>query len=220
MDNSRFRQRLIGAAVLVLLAVIFLPMILSGEDDPRNDTGKSGAQDAGVKTLVMRLDSRHRVTSVSLLGEQPPPAPTATVEDQGVVLPASPVTQGAPEAVNAPVTDVVSSPAVASEPATTAVASPAPATAPTPETVTEEPQRAWVIQSGSFTDEQNARQLLGDMQKKGFASILLKQEKDGETQFKIRLGPYDDESEARAMADQVRAAGFNSRVIRIKRWKR
>lgn len=218
MDNSRFRQRLIGAAVLVVLAVIFLPMILSGEDDPRNDTSQDGAQDAGMKTLVMRLDSRHRVSSVSLLGDEPPPVAAAQAEALPLPSPVAPPDQDglAADVAPAPAADVAQGVTATASP----VPTPASVTATVGDAATEEPQRAWVIQSGSFTNEQNAKQLLGEMQHKGFASILLKQEKDGVTHYKIRLGPYDDEAEARKMADQVRGAGFNSRVVRIKRWKR
>lgn len=212
MERTRFNQRLIGAFVLVLLAVILLPMILSGEDDPRSEASDEANRHHGMKTLVMRLDDRHRVTQVSVLGESAPALP-------------------APPAANAPPVEIPAGVPVV-EPAAVAQVPVQQEAAPTPETpagqpaVTEKvaepeaPQVVWVVQAGSFTSEENASALHAGLQKKGFASILVIQEKDGAPVYKIRVGPYDDEAAARAVADDMQAAGFKARVTRFKRWKR
>lgn len=231
MDASRFRQRLIGAFILMVLAVIFLPMILSGRDDARlTDTMTANGQGA-MKTMIMSLDNRHRVTEVKVIGGKQPvlpssnttamqPSPvtaTQTGDSNGAVgsVPlAGPVVAQTPSAAPA---DGVTLP---EHPPVTDAAKAQSQDLPAASNQAEPVARAWIVQAGSFTDENNAKQLHTRIAQKGFASLLVKLELEGKTIYKVRLGPFEEERAAQEMAQQLSGAGFQCKVKSIRRWKK
>lgn len=154
------KQRLVGAIVLMALAVIFLPMLLDGSGTP--------------ETLDVEVEIPER-------GEKPEsrfeePDVTAGLDD--------PVEGGETE----------------SEP---------------PETVTDDVDAesgtdvaavtGWVVQVGSFTRESNALVLRDRLRDDDYAAFVQKGESDGNTVWRVRVGPVPEESEAREIAQQLEA---------------
>jgi DedD protein len=128
--DSPLKQRLIGAAVLAALAIIFLPMLLKGPDVKEPDAAQvpltmPGAPDQAFSTheLPLTVPDTH-TPSGGVLGMDTKPSPRPDAN----VAPAPATTNGAPAAA----TDTGTYPTVA----------PVPAPAPTPVPTTASPTLA------------------------------------------------------------------------------
>ncbi len=75
MENSGLKQRLIGAAVLIILAVIFVPMLLDGESPTTiTETNIPPKPDGKFSSKIIPLDE----ITQPVLPETPPAASSAT----------------------------------------------------------------------------------------------------------------------------------------------
>jgi DedD protein len=178
MEES-LKQRLVGAAVLVGLAVIFVPMLIDDrvEQQPRieeTNIPPPPTPEAGEFTSrIVPLEPVQPVTP-------PPPADTSTAEPP----PPMPATPAEPAPSKA-VPDVPSVPTDGSE-----VGVPT-----TPKPVAAGVQ-AWVVQLGSFASEKNARDLEARLQKEGYAAFVEKLDAADGPKFRVRVGPELDRNEA------------------------
>ena len=55
---------------------------------------------------------------------------------------------------------------------------------------------AWIVQLGSFTDEENAESLNKELRKAGYPSFVEPLKKDGKISYRVRVGPEIKRSEA------------------------
>lgn len=213
------KQRVIGALVLVSLAVIFVPMLF---DEPHSK----------------------RSTQVIPLPEEPPFPEVEPVEEQDIQQPSyyleEPSGQSQPEPIIEPVDDEPQNVAQDSktaepvaEPEETAP-QPAPKPEPAPEPVAAEPaskpsqpeaeapadeeynrslEGAWVVQLGSFGNADNARRLRDNARKEGYSSHLQTVSRGDSTLTRVFCGPFADKSEAeRAKKALDGMFGLNSLV--------
>ena len=212
MDAS-VKQRLIGAAVLVVLAVIFLPMVFDGGDETQSES-----IDLGIPAEPAR-DFETRVVPLDPPASAPVPAPDAN----GIVT----VDANAPDRV-----DAMAGTADAPEPAASTTASPAPVASPaaTPAATTAntasvpvppaptsaseatpvEPAVAggrYAVSFGSYANAANARALASSLVKGGIAARAEDVEVNGKPGMRVRAGPYAD----RAQAEKVR---LQARTVR------
>lgn len=192
--NQRLRQRLWGAAVLIAILVIVLPLILDG----------SGSE------------SQYR--RVERLREEPP----RVIDAAGRPLPSAPVSER--PAVDVPVADVPVSDvpvsdvprpenlSVESSPSDTRIHvgdDPPPGyyvtgpgdTEPSSE-ATSDVLTAWVVQAGSFSEQANALAVRDRLRRAGFPSFVTEAD-DGRTLFRVRVGPMIDAFRAAATRDAV-----------------
>jgi cell division septation protein DedD len=164
--DSRLKQRLIGAAVLVALAVIFLPMLVKGP-----------APDSGVSDLSLRV----------------PEAPTSAFRtvDLPLVTPAQ-----APEAgaLGAPTGDDGALPTVdtGAVEADGDVAGPA-AAEPLPPTVAG---GDYVVHYGSFATAADAQAVLRQLAQAQLTGYAEAHTLNGRAAQRVRLGPYATRAEA------------------------
>lgn len=199
MDNL-VKQRVVGAVVLVALAVIFIPIFLEGPDD-----------EAGPRSLDIPqpLQEMHegRIEDLEPLEVPPEPVTTVVIGEPGASAPepsaAAPnakVPSSGPTA--APEPQPVQEPALApAPPATTA-----PATAP----VTS----GWVVQVGAFGQEANAIGLRDRLRKAGHSAFVERVSVDGAAVYRVRVGPYSERPEAEALLPALsRDAGLQGRVM-------
>jgi DedD protein len=171
--ETRLKQRLVGAVVLVALAVIFVPMILTGPEDDESLVEQG------------RIPPKPEAPMVTEMPEplsEPFPGPTSP---ERVV-----VTKGAPETKEpAP----AESPAAVSESATD-VQEPLPEEEPT------EGLSGWVVQVGSFTQEENALRLRDRLREKDYAAFVERiRGGDGKIVYRVRVGPEVERSRAEAV---------------------
>jgi DedD protein len=173
--DQKLKQRLVGAVVLISLAVIFIPIILEGPDDEWSPHTQGMPEPP-------KIDYRAQI-------ELPPPD-------------AGPSPRPAPAVVE-PVAEEAAEPEPAAgesaAEAVVAVPEPMPPTAaPVPATVV--PADAWLIQVGSFSLQPNALGLRNRLQQAGFEAILQDvKTPSGEITYRVLVGPLDD----RATADKL-----------------
>jgi len=183
--EQTLKQRLIGAVVLVSLAVIFIPIILEGPDDewtPRSHSLPDKPQ------LDYRADMDLVLPPAAQEDQQPPAAEAAispASTEQAVVEPARPVA-----VPPVPVTK----PARIDETTKPAVKPPASPVSKTP--------RGWFVQVGSFGQEMNAKGLQDRLAADGYKVLLLEIEIGKKHAYRVLVGP----SASRAAAEKLAAS--------------
>ena len=173
--NERMKQRLVGAVVLVSLAVIFIPMLLDGGDEggmPMFGSNIPEQPDYHFEPLDIPLEPVEPIAEEKpLLLEKPEPAPAAETESEPE--PAEPSQQAgasAPEPAVPPAQEKKeASPPVASD--------------------TGEEGVAWVVQVGSFSQSENALALRDKLRGAGFTAFVEKLTLDGARVYRVRIGP-------------------------------
>lgn len=199
MDLS-LKQRLLGAAVLIALAVIVVPMILSGSA-PHN------ADEMQVSNLAIPpapdREFQNRVLNVDPAKPAPgtPAVETITTVDTGAAPapePASPSTpppQAAP-AATAPVVAVAKPPASpAPPPVRESVAKPDPGQAAS---------GRFYVNLGVYATAGNARDLVATLKKDGFAAATEASEVQGKPAQRVQVGPFATRAAAEASRLRIR----------------
>lgn len=182
------RVRVIGALVLVAIAVLLVPLIFSKRE--LRDTTRV-APDAGTDTQVV-------VTELDRAGSD-------DNRRDGIPPPISPVAFP-PDVVTTPVT----APVTATEPADDKLSARSPSQK---ETGTPPPAHAdrWYVQMGVFAQGANAERLKTRLQQAGFETAGIESAEGGRK--RVRIGPYDAAADARtAMATIERKTGLRGVV--------
>lgn len=191
------KKRLIGAAVLASLAVIFVPMLF--EEPPSEPPAlpplpsKPPANDFASDML------RDEIPAVTPLQ----PAPEPQVPDDVVDADNGNLALPDPEPAEPTPTVTAQTPP---EPVAKPVAPPAPKI--------RAGLTAWVVQVGSFSSQENAERLVSKLREAGmptpdpeFVDIR------GKRYYRVRVGPVIEKSEAEGMLDKVKAlSGTNPKV--------
>jgi DedD protein len=202
--DPQLKQRLVGAAVLVALAVIFVPTFLHTSRPasvavqrdiapmPADQFSDSAASDGPeLEPLVVSEIDKGLDASADALEEQVAPAAGKTTDLAALQAPAAPV-------------DVPD----ASPP--TAVPTDAPVTVPLNPVAGE-----WTIQLGSFASEGNANGLLAKLQKAGFPAFLAPLERDDRRSYRVRVGQASTREDAeRLHARLAQTLGYTGMVVR------
>jgi DedD protein len=216
MDRG-LKERLIGAAVLVALGAWLIPLILDG---PRIDpTGESvglelpGAGQPGpLRTQTIRLDEPAESQLERVAAEPVRPAatagPPAAGETQPVAIAPEPARASATTPAGETTTDrVVEQRASASTagPALQTAAASAPRPAPA--------AGDWMVQLGSFGEEENARRLTERVSGYGYSAEISPHRAGGRTMHRVRIGPYETRPRAEAVVSALSAHGFVAQVV-------
>ena len=176
--NEQIKQRLVGAVVLVSLAVIFIPMLLDGGENssmPRFGSNIPQQPEFDFEPLEIPLQSPAAETERPQVIDKP---------EQST----PPVASAPPKASSepAPVKPVPDKPLVAKpEPTREAPKEAADAIKPT---ANGEPI-AWVLQVGSFSQSANALALRDKLRQNGFTAFVEKYRDAGNTSYRVRVGP-------------------------------
>ena len=185
--ESGLKQRIIGALVLVAAAVIFLPMLLSGQDE--------------TERVEVEVPAEPVMDDSPLLTAQPPslpePVPVPRIPEPMVDTPA---------VVAEPV-----APAPVSEPAAPAV-TPAPAdAAPTPPSAAA--QGGWVVQQGSFSSQDNAEGLRKTLAEQGYNAYVRAASVDGKRIVRVYVGPVATRDAANRIRDELERRHQNKGMV-------
>lgn len=208
------KQRLVGAAALAALAVVFLPMVF-------DDTGVS-EDGSGGPWIPPRPPE--------LSGPQFAPLTEAEIK-RGARLPSLPIdstpddpgsTGDTGRPAQPPATDTTAptaTPPATSAPGTEnraldAPAAPRPATGPAraetararkdPPAGNEHGGTTWAIQLGSFSSEANAKKLNDRLQKLGFQPFVEHITMKTRSVFRVRVGPEKERHQAEALRAKIR----------------
>ena len=203
--EQALKERLVGAVVLVGIAVLLIPELLSGRK-PAVSTDDA-ADGARTYTIELQPPPSGNPANVKPAAEPPGPARSAALTlpapaDEPVNPPVDPPVE---QAVDETVAEIPPPPASESASSSasvdTAVAS-APA-AP----------GGLAVQVGAFGSEDAANRMVRELQSKGFDAYLSPVERGGKTLQRVRVGPARDAATAAATAERLKQIGYGSAVV-------
>jgi len=173
------KERVIGAIVLVVLAVLIVPVFLDGTAD-----------DTEIVSQVVSLpgqNAQENMTQIVVLNrDRAEPVPTSA--------PASAPQETKPE-------PIISKPR---EAAKKAVSAPVSATKELP-IAPESSTGMWAVQLGSFSNQENAERLAADLRKQGYAAFLSQLDTGSGALHRVRIGPQKDRDGAESDAKSDRS---------------
>jgi DedD protein len=201
MDTA-LKQRLVGASVLIALAVVVLPMLLGGRQDGE-------VQESQKIELPLRPPDLDFETRRYPVGEQAPDRPQKNSETSVKPLPSpgSSIESSrgpAAEPLTEPVADAVPDEPSGQQPVSSgadSVAEP-PTGVPAQETLPDEPGR-YVVQVASFGAVDNATRLAETLRGYGYSIVLDVVKSDVGTLHRVRVGPFGSESEANTVVSRL-----------------
>lgn len=208
--EASLKQRLVGAAVLVALGVIFIPMLLErGDDDAR-------------LTVSMEIPPRPGVTFEDRLKNPPPlrQEPVQAIEEAiEPVKQARQVESAVSESAEKPAATVSQSPAkpATQQPVATSPKAATPSSQPAVKQVTKPAQTTageqWIVQVGSFSQEANAKGLRDKLKKSGFDAFVETAKTPAGSVYRVRIGPLTKREDAEKLATRVKAAGDYKPIV-------
>lgn len=192
--ERRLKERLIGAAVLVMLAVIFIPMILndSSETEVRIDrTNIPPRPEDDFSSRIVPLDEADLAPLPDIQPQTGDPLQEAVPDMDARESRMDAEETRRPVAAGPPQEEVessapVSPPATASKENKTVGAT------------------AWVVQLGSFNSEKNARTLNEKLRKAGYPAFIEPLKRDSGIAYRVRVGPELQRSGAQALKAKLK----------------
>jgi len=200
-EQQRARHRLIGAAVLVLIAVVALPRIL--DNSPKlapNDIAVNIVTSLPIPGTDAKPEDKPKVVAEPIkeapkVVPAPEPKVEAKVETKPIPTPNKASGLGlaaGEEIVAAPISG-------ASNSATNATAS---------------GSGKYVIQIGAFASEERANGWIAKLKEQKIPNYVLnKNGSDGTKLYVLRAGPYADKDSAEAAEKKIKAMGLSPRLV-------
>lgn len=205
------RHRLTGAVVLILLAIILLPMLLSKKSElvtPEGDPVVMEITKEGKKVFVSRISSVKPASSTvnSIKGKETPADTKQASSDRKIFDPAS-------SALFRPMTSTVDGKSSSAEKPSTAKSAkkasekkPAVKKTTSKKTTAKKPTvstSGWILQVGVFSQSANAAKKVSELKKKGFNATSGKVKTSKGTVTKVWIGPFKDRKSAEKMQDRL-----------------
>ena len=186
MDRA-LKERVIGAIVLVVVAVLIVPVFLDG---PSND--------AEIVSAVVSLpgqNQQERTTQTVVLNlDRTEPVPTSTPSSAAVETQPVPARTKPPAAAK----EAVSAPLSADQKLPVA---------------TQSSTGMWAVQLGSFSNQGNAERLAADLRKQGYAAFLSQLQTGSGALHRVRIGPQEDRDSAESVAAKLAKSGHAGQVV-------
>jgi DedD protein len=217
MMERALKERIIGAAVLVVVVVLIVPVFLDGPPGESEVVSTNvplpGQSQQDRRTVVLDRDREDPVPASTSSDSKAPTAESTQValvkDDKPASVEEAPKSQPKsqqpdsqqpevqqPEAKPTPSQALPDKAPKASEPAASSSAT-----------------GMWAVQLGSFSDQKNAERLATELRKQGFAAFLSQLRTDAGQLQRVRIGPQKDRQSAEAMAERLRKAGYNGKVL-------
>ena len=215
--DEHVKARLIGATVLVVIAVALVPELLSG---PKREAGGTTTDPArGTRTVTIDLGGAV-ASGARVQPMEPAPSPTRVpsrltpVEVPGESARPDDAAEEAPVPEDKPVpaTKVASSEPIAPPPAM----APPVVDKPTPVVSagkTATAARGWSVQVGAFGSAASARKLVGQLEKDGLSAYIAPLNRNGKTLHRVRVGPAATRADADRLAARVKGKGLPASVV-------
>jgi cell division septation protein DedD len=217
--DTALRNRLTGAIILVLIAVLLLPELLTGSGGAAGRSAPDGsatrdAAGAPLQTLQIDLSGSARAPAGSPSAALPETPEDAEPPPGPVQLPVPEVSQPPAEATpQAPVSEPVPVPEPAQQPARATVvpeAVPAtPAAAPAPGAT------RYFVQVGTFATRERAEAAQKDLARRGF-EVIINETTSGARQFhRVRVGPVADRAAAVELEARLRPLAPDRAIVAV-----
>ncbi len=199
------KQRLLGAVVLIALAIIFVPMILSS-NGPNHESGTVDleippAPNREFETRVLPVDPAAQTALPSPQTDVVKPEPVASVDTAAVpaAAPSPEAVQSAQPAAAKPAPPVAPSEPVAAKP------EPKPETAATPAVAPgAAAEGRFLVHLGIYAESGNAADLVKKLNDRGFKAFSEATEFKGKAARQVRVGPFLDRAEAEAARIRIK----------------
>ncbi len=210
--DKAYKQRMVGALVLIAIAVIFLPMLFSRQDEARRVQVDAPAAPQAPATSQIKVEPVI-VPEQQPLPQEPVPTDDELTQPAQSAHPAQPVQQRTSQQPPAmPIAPAPSKPvAAATKPVQTAPAKPAPAPAPTQATAPVTPAAdtsrvdanglsvTWAVQLASLSNRANADNLQKTLRTQGYNAYI--RTSDGVN--RVFVGPVIERVEADRLRDTL-----------------
>lgn len=188
------KERLVGAVILVLLAVLVVPALLSG---PKPSVPAEPAVAAPSRSVEIDLGgpAAGDAAGIAAVGELAPEPQSAAMREPPTGLPDSDAPEGAanPMRAAAPQTGQAVAPAV-------------------PEAVT--PAGAgWAVQVAALSNREAAMKRVAELAQRGYSAFVLEYRSGGRVLYRVRVGPEPVRERATALAARLKAEGFEGNVV-------
>lgn len=210
--DSAYKQRMVGALVLVALAVIFLPMLFSRQDEQRQVTVEAPVAPQAPVMPQVQVEPVVVPEPQALPEEEPVPTDTEIAEQQA---PSAPIQPSVPVVKPAP------APVVAAKPATPAPApkpvAPQPAAPGKPDVGQSriDPNGlpiSWSVQLASLSNRESAEALQKTLRSQGYNAYI--RTADGKN--RVFVGPLIERAEADRLRDLLgRQQNLKGFVVRF-----
>ena len=188
MDRG-LKERLVGAAVLVVLGVWLIPWVFDGPE----------------QSVRMESDA----LELPMLADSPPLRYEIITLDNDRDLPNQAVAKSDPETAPAGSAAVQDSPReVAVMPPVNAASSPSLAAS-----LSDAGEVGWYVQIGSYADEENARRQADRISSYGFKVSVSSFVSSGRSMWRVRVGPQSSREGAETVASSLSAHGFVVQVL-------
>lgn len=205
--DTALRNRLTGAVILVLLAVLLLPELLTGSG--RNPAPAPAADPgSGPPRQIYQVDLSGDATAPAGATAAAVPVPTPGLNDVPVELPvpATPPVQAAP-APAAPPPSIARAPAAA-----------APAASATPAVAPQQASadgRKYFVQVGTFGTRERAEVLRSDLARRRFEVSINETARDDKRFYRVRVGPVADRKAAEALEVRLRPLAPDRAIVAV-----
>lgn len=209
LSDRALKERITGAVVLVVFAVLVVPIFLDGPSDDVELISEAvtlpgqNSQDRQQQTIVLDRDRNQPVPASAAPSREAP-----AVAQRAVATP--------PAQVSTPTVQPAEK-TVAEKPADTPAKKPPQEPIKkqdaTPSTGAESATGMWVVQLGSFSNKDNAERLAADLREQGYAAFLSQLQTDAGTLQRVRIGPQKDRESAEAVAAQLARSGHKGQVV-------
>lgn len=201
-EQQRARHRLIGAAVLVLIAVVGLPRIL--DNNPKlapNDIAVNIVTSLPIPGTNARPEEKPKTEVVAEPAKEAPklalaPEPKAEAKaETKVETKPTPAPNKTPGLGLAAGEEIIASPSNASNGATSG-------------------SEKYIIQIGAFASEERVQGWITKLKEQKIPNYVLnKNASDGTKLFVLRAGPYTDKDAAEAAEKKIKAMGLSPRLV-------
>lgn len=221
------RKRIVGAAVLVFIGVM-LPLLLSRcVDDPAPNNQTMHVYEITPSGGIEPIDSSDRPARPPDEGKTPVPADMTVQTPATAPVPPGNSSATSPTTPTAETADTSNSTAdaqlvpdaVESASGTESVEEEKPVADSSPQSPNADlskqaPSGTWVVQVASFAKETNAKAMAEQLDD-AYAVFYTSAQVNGETWYRVRVGPFDNDAEANNAAAELRAQGRKTLVVRV-----
>ena len=209
------KARLIGAVILVALAVLLIPELLSGRK-AAGPAAVAAGDGRGTRTYTIDLSGAVPTHAV------PEPKPEDKAPSAAAPTPMPPAAQES-NAGQVVATEPLAGPRVEPEPANPAPATksinaaPAPTAEPPPSVEANSAKggakAGWSVQVGAFGSAAAASKLVADLKSAGYPAYIAPISKGGKTLHRVRVGPEASRADADRLGAKLKARSLPATVV-------
>lgn len=222
--RRRARHRLIGAVVLVLVAVIGFPLLFDAQPRPvAVDTPiVIPERQAAAPLLGAASVPPEQAPAKPLLPAPEPVTPQASLDAREEVVPSEKEKVAEKPAEKAPAAKEeakASPPAKSDKPEKPSPAATAKEEASKAQALLDGKADAatgrFIIQAGAFSDAAKVREVRRKLEQAGFKTYTQVVEKDGKSSTRIRVGPFASREEADKVVARIRKLDLQASVLKL-----